>query len=502
MIYTGTRVDTEVYAHWLQYCGIDAIDYNAGYDADTRKEVEKGLMDNRWKCIVSTNAFGMGIDKPDIRFIIHTQIPASPIHYYQEIGRAGRDGLPTRIILFFNENKGKEDEAPADYSLPYSFIESSRPGIKKYEKVIDLLKQELLSEREIMKKANLKQNQIRVIKADLIDQGIIKEVQYGTKQKKYEYQYKAKELDVSKFEELRKAKIRDLDSMVNYVYTDMPRMEYLCKFLDSNETTIYTNCDNTNIEKLEVEYDEEISAKLEGFRDSYFPKLELASYTLKSGTGLKIRMPYPNAVEVLRNNEVVGTYINKINYSEFSEEEACVLRELSERHQHNASRLTDGYAASYYGVSNIGAALHRSKYEGGGDFPDFLLKKTLSVFGKKYRVIKFDLVLYVPPTHSGDLVKNFAIKFANTIKVPISHNLIKTRETEEQKIFQNSYGKQDNVKDAFTIESELVRGKTILLIDDIYDSGATLKEIGRTLTEKGTKWIVPIVIAKTVGGTL
>lgn len=502
LIYTGTRVDTEIYAHWLQYCGIDAIDYNAGYDADTRKEVEKGLMENRWKCIVSTNALGMGIDKPDIRFIIHTQIPASPIHYYQEIGRAGRDGLPTRIILFFNENKGKEDGVPADYSLPYSFIESSRPGIKKYERVIDLLKQEPLTEREIMKRANLKQNQIRVIKADLIDQVIIKEAQYGTKQKKYEYQYKANELDVSKFEELRKAKIKDLDSMVNYVYTDMPRMEYLCKFLDSYENSVYTNCDNTNLKKLEVEYDEEISAKLEDFRDSYFPKLELAAHTLKSGTGLKIRMPYPNVVEVLRNNEVVGTYINKINYSEFSEEEACVLRDLSDRHQHNASRLTDGYAASYYGVSNIGAALHRSKYEGGGDFPDFLLKKTLSVFGKKYREIKFDLVLYVPPTHSGDLVKNFAIKFANTIKVPISHSLIKTRETEEQKIFQNSYSKQDNVKDAFTIESELVRGKTILLIDDIYDSGATLKEIGKTLTERGAKWIVPIVIAKTVGGTL
>lgn len=502
LIYTGTRVDTEVYAHWLQYCGIDAIDYNAGYDADTRKEVEKGLMENRWKCIVSTNALGMGIDKPDIRFIIHTQIPASPIHYYQEIGRAGRDGLPARIILFFNENKSKEDAPPTDYSLPYSFIESSRPGIKKYERVIDLLKQEPLSEREIMKKANLKQNQIRVIKADLIDQGIIKEAQYGTKQKKYEYQYKANELDVSRFEELRKAKIKDLDSMVGYVYTDMARMEYLCRFLDSNENSIYTNCDNTNLEKLKVECDEGISKKLEVFRDSYFPKLELADYKQKSGTGLKIRMPYPDTIEVLRNNEVVGTYIGKINYSEFNEDEGCILRDLFDKYLHNASRLTDGYAASYYGVSNIGTALHRSKYEGGGDFPDFLLKKTLSVFGKKYRNIKFDLVLYVPPTHSGNLVRNFAIKFANAIKVPISHSLIKTRETEEQKVFQNSYGKRDNVKDAFTIDSESVRGKTVLLIDDIYDSGATLKEIGRALTEKGAAWIVPIVIAKTVGGTL
>ncbi len=502
LIYTGTRVNTEVYAQWLRYCGIDAIDYNAGYDADTRKEVEKGLMENRWKCIVSTNALGMGIDKPDIRFVIHTQIPASPIHYYQEIGRAGRDGLPTRIILFFNENKEKGDGVSADYLLPYSFIENSRPKIKTYERVIALLKQEPLSEKEIMKKANLKQNQIRVIKADLVDQGIIKEVQYGTKQKMYEYQYKANELDVSKFEKLRKAKIKDLDAMVGYVYTDIPRMEYLCKFLDSDENSLYTNCDNTNMEKLKVEYDEGISTKLEAFRDSYFPKLELADYKRKSSIGLKIRMPYPNTIDVLRNNKVVGTYINKINYSEFSENEGCVLSDLFDKYLHSASRLTDGYAASYYGVSNIGAALHRSKYEGGGDFPDFLLKKTLSVFGKKYKDIKFDLILYVPPTHSGDLVKNFAIKFANTIKVPISHSLIKTRETEEQKIFQNSYSKKDNVKDAFTVDSELVKGKTILLIDDIYDSGATLKEIGKTLTEKGAEWIVPIVIAKTVGGRL
>lgn len=70
LIYTGTRIDTEVYANWLLFVGINATDYNAGFDADTRKSIEQGLMQNKWKCIVSTNALGMGIDKSDIRFVI------------------------------------------------------------------------------------------------------------------------------------------------------------------------------------------------------------------------------------------------------------------------------------------------------------------------------------------------------------------------------------------------------------------------------------------------
>ena len=126
-------------------------------------------------------------------------MPASPIHYYQEIGRAGRDGKPTRILLFFNENKDNENGIAADAILPLSFIESARPTINKYQKVITLLQDEPLLEKEVMKKANLKQTQTRVIKADLIDQGIIKEVLYG-RTKKYEYQFNAPALNTARFE--------------------------------------------------------------------------------------------------------------------------------------------------------------------------------------------------------------------------------------------------------------------------------------------------------------
>lgn len=444
MIYTGTRVDTEIYAKWLSSNGINAINYNAGHDADTRKDIENGLMQNRFKCVVSTNALGMGIDKPDIRFIIHTQIPASPIHYYQEIGRAGRDGKPTIIILFYNEAKD-EKGIEEDYKLPLSFIDGARPSREKYLKAIEALKNEPLGERGLMKATNLKQTQIRVIKADLIDQGIAKEVLNG-KNKTLEYQFGAKELDTQSFENLRLAKLKDLDNMVSYVNTTKPRMQFLCEFLDDENNINYSNCDNTNLKKQSVVLTNEWKEKLSVFRETYFPVLE---------------------VETMK------------------------------------SKIVNGVAASYYGVSNVGNAIHRSKYENGGDFPDFLLRLTLKAFRKTFGNTKFDLVLYVPPTHSGDLVKNFASKFANVINVPISHKLIKVRQTNEQKVFQNGWLKQDNVKDAFSyITPNEIIGKKIILLDDIFDSGATMKEIGKLLTSMGAEMIVPVTIAKTIGGDI
>lgn len=444
LIYTGTRVDTEIYSKWLVLNDINAINYNAGHDADTRKDIETGLMQNRYKCVVSTNALGMGIDKPDIRFIIHTQIPASPIHYYQEIGRAGRDGKPTTIILFYNESKD-ENGIEEDYKLPKAFIDGARPSKEKYLNAIEALKQELLGERGLMKATNLKQTQIRVIKADLIDQGIVREVVNG-RNKILEYQFDAKELDTKAFEDLRNAKLKDLDAMVGYVNTTKPRMEYLCEFLDDDNNVNYSNCDNTNLNKLTVLLTDEWKNKLINFRESYFPVLEVES---------------------------------------------------------RSSNIVNGVAASYYGVSNVGSALHRSKYEKGGDFPDFLLRLTLKAFRKTFGNKRFDYVLYVPPTHSGDLVKNFAAKFASVIKVPISHKLVKVRETSEQKVFQNGWLKQENVMDAFSyLSPEEINGKRIVLLDDIFDSGATMKEIGKMLTAMGAKTIVPIAIAKTVGGDI
>lgn len=436
ILYTGTRVDTEIYSKWFEHLKLSTIGYNAGLDTDSRIAIEDGLMNNKWKCVISTNALGMGIDKSDIRFIIHTQIPQSPIHYYQEIGRAGRDGKPANIILFYN---------PEDKKLPEAFIEGGRPSISKYEKVINATRNELLGERELMRKTNLKQTQIRVIKSDLIEQGIIREINTG-KSKKLEYITNAPVLNTKAFEELRNTKKADLEKMIEYVDTTQSRMKFLCDFLGDSTNQEFSNCDNTGLGKIKVNTNDEWKQKLQNFREDYFPNLEVES---------------------------------------------------------KGSNIVNGIAASYYGVSNVGAALHRSKYETKEDFPDFLLRLTLKAFRKKFGQEKFDFIAYVPPTASGDLVKNFAVKLSQVLKFPITHDLLKTRQTKEQKVFENGYLKSDNVSGAFSFANpNLLAGKSILLIDDIFDSGATVKELGKLFTTFGATKIAPIVIARTVGGDL
>lgn len=173
---------------------------------------------------------------------------------------------------------------------------------------------------------------------------------------------------------------------------------------------------------------------------------------------------------------------------------------MTDSYAEKKSRLTNGFAASYYGTSDVGALIHHSKYERGGDFPEQLLEKVINMFRTKLQSVQFDMIVYVPPTKSGTLVKNFAHKLGARLGIRVSDELTKIKETSEQKVFRNSYGKAENVRGAFDIAEKVVRGKTILLFDDIFDSGATLKEIGRMMTAKGAAKIVPIVIAKTIGG--
>ena len=101
LVYAATRREAEEYAEALRELGLRSRAYHAGLAAGLRACVHEEFLDDEVDLVVATNAFGMGIDKPNVRFVVHASVPESLDAYYQEIGRAGRDGDPAQATLFY-----------------------------------------------------------------------------------------------------------------------------------------------------------------------------------------------------------------------------------------------------------------------------------------------------------------------------------------------------------------------------------------------------------------
>jgi len=126
IIYTRSRKKCREIAQMLQGEGVTADYYHAGLKQEARNQRQQGWTENRYRVMVATNAFGMGIDKPDVHFVIHMDLPDSPEAYFQEAGRAGRDGTRSWAILL---------HSPADERLLKQRIEVNFPGIPKVREV-------------------------------------------------------------------------------------------------------------------------------------------------------------------------------------------------------------------------------------------------------------------------------------------------------------------------------------------------------------------------------
>ncbi|MCA1816194.1 MAG: RecQ family ATP-dependent DNA helicase, partial [Acidobacteria bacterium] len=163
IIYSSTRKSVEQVARRLAEARLSVVAYHAGMEDAERERAQNSFMSGERQMIVATNAFGMGIDKPDIRFVAHYHMPGSIEAYYQEIGRAGRDGLPSTCVLLFNY----ADKRTQDY-----FIEGSYPPPELIAKIYEALvatneRRMELSTREIAARAGVR-NEMAVQSALII----------------------------------------------------------------------------------------------------------------------------------------------------------------------------------------------------------------------------------------------------------------------------------------------------------------------------------------------
>ena len=166
LIYCATRENTALVAEFLQLQNVDVAAFHAGMDPEDKKQLQKEFLADRYKALVATNALGMGIDKGNLRFVIHFDVPGSITAYYQEVGRSGRDGLPAQGFLLFD---------PDDQRIQEYFIESALPSPDNFTQVLQAVS---TAERPpnlttIKRMSGLHPTRVNIIIAELIEQGFL-----------------------------------------------------------------------------------------------------------------------------------------------------------------------------------------------------------------------------------------------------------------------------------------------------------------------------------------
>ncbi|MFQ5637670.1 MAG: RecQ family ATP-dependent DNA helicase [bacterium] len=246
IVYTGTRKAAEEVGYFLRVsCKRKTDFYHGGLNTADRSRIQDAFMSDATSVIVATNAFGMGVDKPDIRFVIHFNVPGTLEAYYQEAGRAGRDGEPARALLLY---------APQDQGLQEWFIDNDAPELDELKDMYELLKQRAedglirVSLSYLKEKMDLYETKIRVGLSELVRAGALRDLgdEYGKMHFKFFSRVKPDYSAIlDKIEERRRYRYRQLKQMIRYAEGNSCRRRFILKhFGDTGSAEAERCCDN------------------------------------------------------------------------------------------------------------------------------------------------------------------------------------------------------------------------------------------------------------------
>jgi ATP-dependent DNA helicase RecQ len=446
IIYASTVRDTQSLTAWLQRQGITAEAYYGALgqgDATAREVLEDRLLKNEIKVLVSTNALGMGFDKPDLAFVIHFQAPQSIVHYYQQVGRAGR-GIPEAFGVLMS---GEEDDDINNY-----FIDGAYPRDRDMGAVIDALADanDGLPVPQLLVTVNMRQRQLeKVLKLLAVREPptVLKEGSrwYRTANPIIDDRAHVRRIAAQRIAEWRKIQ--------EYIEANTCLMEFLGRELDDPAAAPCGKCEVcVGNPPIDIELDPTIvKAALRFIKRSEVPIEPHKQWKAGAFVAYSWRGNIPAG---LRNEE--------------------------------------GRALSIWRDSGWAPLVEEGK--NAGRFPDELVQACVEMLARWAPNPAPRWVTCIPSLRSPGLVPDFARRLAGALGLPFRSAIKKVQETERQRAMMNGWQQAHNLDGAFAVDPDQLEYGPVLLIDDVIDSGWSVTVAGALLREAGSGQVFPLAL--------
>jgi ATP-dependent DNA helicase RecQ len=432
LIYCATRENTEIVADYLQTQGIAAAAYHAGFSAEKKRTMQQAFIDNQYEVITATNALGMGIDKQDLRYIIHFDIPGSITAYYQEVGRSGRDGKEARGIILFDF---------VDIKIQTYFIDSAQPSLTDFQIVLSILEdaEDGLMLTEIKRESGLHPTRLTVVLAELIEQQFVKKLLSNGRQRYYLMHLQQKP-NLERYQRQRAIREQELDDMINYAEQQKNCLMSLLRLaLGDRQVELCGKC----------------------------------MICLQNGPTLQY-----SQTEIKEVNDWLAVRTQQIDLGKLSKALAGIS-------------VLDGSLRS---ASFIDFMKHRTQTEYDAS-PDLLrlLKTSLDTINSEQTIVG---VIPLPSNTwaSRDRYASWIARVLNLPLFDVLS--WQTMPEARQGELLNNDQRKFNVNKKMVAKAKSIPSGVILLLDDYIGSGATMKEAARALRSTISNTVLPFTIAK------
>ncbi|MCW2522257.1 MAG: recombinase RecQ [Frankiales bacterium] len=481
IIYTLTVAASQEVADYLRERGVPVAAYSGKTEQTERLAAEDDLLNNRVKALVATSALGMGFDKPDLGFVIHFGAPASPIAYYQQVGRAGRGVDRAQVILL----PGSEDQAVWDYFASVGF-----PRESQVRTTLQVLagRDGAVSTAALETEVDLSRTRLETMLKVLDVDGAVHRVRGGWTATGQPWSY-----DAERYSKVAATRTAEQAAMRAYLSTDGCRMRFLREQLDDPDAVDCGRCDNCGGVSISS--------------STAAASLNDAEQSLgRPGVVLEPRKQWPTAMTSL-GVPVKG----KISESELAQPGRAIARftDLSYGRQLRQLLLAptpDGLSEADRAAEHVPSAPLDAPHPAPTELISAeLISAAVKVLASWEWAQRPAAVVYVGSRSRPALIAEFARRISELGRLPALGALHHRPGSPAAR--SNSAQRLHAVWSAYELPADLAahlagefRGQPVLLIDDYADTGWTLAVVSRLLRQAGAGEIYPFVLATAGAG--